>query len=653
MQIRTALLTLCLAPFAATACTADTDIDESPEAVDSVGSPLCAIGRPCIPDPPPPVIGPPPTPSIKAIAQGYSNYDLDGDGIAEINALSLMSFEPETPLGSGASGLAIVFVDPRLVAGFSGSLASMVLGRLVSYRDDLVREGYMTRFFLADVYRGVIHQDGRTLLALRRFLKDVRANHPQLAGVTLVGSFPEATIFRRTLYRSNEAGGSYLDLHPERINPRSEIVLADLDGSWEALYQQNASMEHLKMLVPANLYWPQNQQFLSGTVENFTTVRWEDVFYIQEDFVTRMVAVERRGDPVTVWIESTGQRNPELTSADRARPNPMARPEIVVSRINPKGVAVNPSTPPDLFGRTLLDASGKPQVVEHDDFVPITWAHDPVLEQKILIDYFDRNHAFRGGIDHWLPYRTSAIRQINSGLGAPAGVNDYLRLADPTGFAPSYGVDNATLTHFVDWLKVPGVLRAIEAHSNDHIAAFAEPPSLSALETAIGGRPWSWLRTYDAASGHYILTPTAEGFYGNADWAVGRTLWENRSLLYAGQAFYVHGGCSANVPDGNSFNMSYDDAYYGQKNNAESILFFENGLGEVARGKVFYDRLNGLGASIAAAGGRFGYGWRNAFDKDASEAALKPGTNGDARVHANKRAYFWGLLGDWTLKLRY
>ena len=41
-----------------------------------------------------------PPPAVADIAATYAAYDLDGDGIDEINSIMLMDFEPATPLGS-------------------------------------------------------------------------------------------------------------------------------------------------------------------------------------------------------------------------------------------------------------------------------------------------------------------------------------------------------------------------------------------------------------------------------------------------------------------------------------------------------------------------------------------------------------------------
>jgi hypothetical protein len=638
---------LALTFLALGACAVPPAGDADPEETGRVASAICLPGLPC--DLPPGELA---VPTVAEIGAGYTGFDINGDGVPEINSLTLMSFEPAVPEGTGVKGLAVVLVDPRLIAQFPKSLASGITTRLTTFRNDLVAEGYHTRFLLADVYRGAIHQDGRTLLALRRFLKDVRVHHP-LRGVTLVGSFPEAVLYRRAFFKTSDAQGPFFVLAPTRLNQRADIVLADLDGNWESLYQQNAAMEKLSVQVPSSAgSWPLSGQFLSGTVRQLETVQAEDTFYIQDDYVTRMTA-SVVGGPVTVYIQSTAQRNPELTASDRTQPNPMARPEITVSRLNTKGIAVNPILPPDLLGRLPLDDStSKPQAVEHDTDVSISWEHDPILEQRILIDYFDRNHAFRLGSDRFLPYRTAALRGFNNnGHTAPATSNLVLVQADPVNFSPSIAVDTADKVEFVDWLKTTATLRGLEAGTNEtHVSV--QPASHAAVEAAIGGRPWRWKKQVNATTGHTHHTPTVDSTF-TTQWEFGRTLWENHMLAAAGQTFYVHGGRKPTATSCCQTNISYDDALYSQRNNAEALVFFDNGLAEYARGSDADFPLTNVGQSIRINEGRFGYAWVPAFLIDSLTSSLKPGTNGDARVLSNKRSYDWTVLGDWTLKIRY
>ncbi len=617
------------------------------------------------------IVPPLPPPSVEQIASSYTNFDIDGDGIREINSISLMDFEPAIPLGTGVQGLALVLVEPRLLASPSGTMNATVRNHLINHRDDLVREGYRTRFLLADVYHGAQHQDGRTLLAMRRFVRSVYSSYATLKGVTLVGSFPEATLFRRVLFRAVEEGKQFLVLHPERINPRADIVLSDLDGNWESLYQLVGNNEHLKVEIPNGvpfpyIPWPLSSQTLTGTVREFENVHWEDIFYLREDFVDRLTSVSGVGGPVSVSIRSVAQRHPELTATDLARTNPLARAEIAVSRIDARGIAINPTMAPDRmgnlpverFGRAPLDANGRPQALEFNAVPPyefsaprMLWGRDPLLEQRVIADYFDRNHQHRIGVAHASQYRTSAVTELNSGLISPWSMNQELRKADPAGFQLSTEYEQATMFSYIMSLREPSVLRGIASHSNGWGSQFADIHNPALIALALGGTAFDW--ELSSSNGRWLYTPSAKFIGGWADWKLGRSLWSNQTLAYTGQSFYMHDGCSITVPDGNEPDMSYDDAQYGERNNADSILFFQNGLALMGRGKVFYDTPAGYTSAVAAAGGRFGYGWRGTFIADSNNAALKPGSNADGRVLSNKKAYFWDLRGDWTVKLKY
>lgn len=129
-------------------------------------------------------------------------------------------------------------------------------------------------------------------------------------------------------------------------------------------------------------------------------------------------------------------RHPELSAVDRALPNPLARPDILVSRINPRNVAVNPK--PSIVGDggvRPLDAQGHPQAFTSSQNFD-TWLgffqQDPILERRVLADYFDRNHRFRIGAFADLPFRAAAIAYPPQDFAADPG---YLALASNK-FAP-------------------------------------------------------------------------------------------------------------------------------------------------------------------------------------------------------------------------
>jgi len=66
----------------------------------------------------------------------------------------------------------------------------------------------------------------------------------------------------------------------------------------------------------------------------------------------------------------------------------------------------------------------------------------------------------------------------------------------------------------------------------------------------------------------------------------------------------------------------------------------------MGRSKVFYDEPKHFAESLGA-GRTFGAAWAEYFEVE-SEAATWSQAGGDI---GRKRAYFWSVLGDWTLRL--
>src|SRR5262249_35012091 len=135
-----------------------------------------------------------------------------------------------------------------------------------------------------------------------------------------------------------------------------------------------------------------------------------------------------------------------------------------------------------------------------------------------------------------------------------------------------------------------------------------------------------------------------------------RTMWENHALDGVGQSFYLHDGCEVNKPVNVEW-AAYDDANYGWMQNAESLLFYANGLAVMSRAKVFYDTPNGFFERVATSG-RFGDGLAGYVAVDAANAGLNPAGTSDpaqkrSRTLARKETYFWSMIGDFTLRIRY
>ena len=127
------------------------------------------------------------------------------------------------------------------------------LDRLVA---DIRQEGDDCRLVSADLYQGPVQKDGRVLLALRRFLQQAR-DRVGLTSVVMVGRFPEAQIlrrfpwapaFKRMINGVATNGRRYLAVDPELVAGSADIVLADLTGHWEDVYQPSVTTRALYML---------------------------------------------------------------------------------------------------------------------------------------------------------------------------------------------------------------------------------------------------------------------------------------------------------------------------------------------------------------------------------------------------------------------
>ena len=613
----------------------------------------------------------------------YTPYDINGDGRLEINSLKPLFPNPE-PYYATPNGVMIVLVDPKLVTDdpsvqmsrFEMSLWLGILGM------DISADGFFPYFVEASVYDGLSHQDGWTVLALRRFLKDVRSNYG-LAGVLLVGSFPDASIVRSvfvkaTSYADNPADfasgttpvrgyvGHFLSMGSEFITPRAEIVLGDMDGNWEALYRPSVTLQGFDALpLEASEDYPQDGQIIqTPQFQDKGSVMYQDVFLIHDHQVTPTVY----NGQLRLNIWSLEEPSPEATYADLQRPNRIARPEILVSRIDPKRVAITPTAPPDLDGKTPLDATGRPQRLRYSTTTNVVWQRDRSLERRLVADYIARSHSFRLGNDNGV-FRTSAIRALDSGLVSPGSFNTVLRRASDH-FSSSIGTDNATLLDYVEWLKQPAVLRGIAAHSDRVNSQFgaANPLDLEYATGALdfsGSHAWRWKGRQQGAE--WIVEPTFTGMPVDANFHIHRTMWENGVLDGVGQVFYVHEGCEVMRPS-NAETVPYNSPSYGQANssgavaNGESLMFYANGLGLMARNKVFNDMPNGFYDAVKSSG-RFGFGWRNYFLVEANNSGLNeraldptvvsPGSDRRWRTLQRKRSYFWNVIGDPTLKIEY
>lgn len=562
------------------------------------------------------------------VLSGFAPFDLDGDGVVEVRSLV-----PLRAAGEATAPLVVVLVEGRLLPGTSAERqASPLSAALATFAGDLAAAGHRAVVVACELHAGPPHQDGRTVLALRRLLQRLRAGTP-LAGAVLVGHFPDALLVRTCNWRRNEgmslpgkdgkplaiaAGTTNVRCVPEIVAHRCDVVLADLDGDWEQLYVPGPAKLPSVTVVFGDVVPDGGGPAVAMATGELGVV---DVFHVRDG----AAVVDR--DAFAVRLDGA-DRDHECSAGDRARGNAMASPDIAVSRIDARGVALLPEA-------RALDAAGRPVPLAAGAGKAIAWRHDPAFEQQLLCDYFARNHAFR--TRPLAPERRKPAafgHQLGAGFGAmlaaDASWQDFRE--------PDHDVhEQADLAALVHWLQRPAVLRTLRVHSDPWGGACAatDPARLG----EVLGVPWHWRR-----EGNDLVPSWTDHRNGRADFAFYRTLWQ-RQVVADNPYLLIHTGCEALSPPG-AVDHRYDDPAYGLRGHAESILFFTPCLAMVGRAKVFYDEPRGFCEALGE-GRTFGEAWQRYFAVEAA-AANWDEVGGDI---GRKRAYFWSVVGDWTLRL--
>lgn len=543
------------------------------------------------------------------IVRGFAPFDLDGDGRAEVRSLELLE-----EAGDAGKPLVVVLVEARVLATEPGGAEPTLRAPLKQFANDIAADGCHVLLVAAEVHSGPPHQDGRTVLAIRRLCQRLRAVTP-MAGVVLVGHFPDALLVRTCNWRRTENlslpgkdgqpiafDGSKTNVRcvPEIVAHRCDVVLADLDGDWERVYVPGPTT-----LVAATAVFGDTVPSAGGPCVGLATseVAVTDVFHVRDG----AAIADAAGFALHLDADD---RDHECSASDRALGNPLAQPEIAVSRIDARGVALQ--------------------------FVNDAWQPDAAFERALLASYLQRNHRFRSeGVpaDHHLP------ASIAHGLGSGMGI---VRAADPAWAdfaAPGYDVgEGADLVALAEWLQRPAVLRTLRAHSDPWCAAFAATDP-AALTKAIG-EPLHRMKR-----GEQWVATWADHRNGRADYAFYRAFERSHRDGPRNPFLLIHTGCEAVSPPG-AVELPYDDPGYGRFAHADSILFFTDCVAMVGRAKVFYDEPAEFVATLAN-GGTFGDAWRRYF---AVEAAAGDWDRAGGDI-GRKRSYFWSLVGDWTLRL--
>lgn len=582
---------------------------------------------------------------VRAACVAFSDYDHNGDGTVEIASLELADFRGAAQ--RARTDTVVILVEKRLLDQHPTGVNLRTHFR--QFISDLAAEGHNSYLIAAQVYAGTRHQDGRTLLSLRALLRAVRRVLPDLGGAILIGRFPEATIVRQYYWlkktpitlnegksneRKFEEAIEYLRDKAELVAWRSDLILGDLDGQWDAIYHEER--EELPYFIAV---YPEGIQAADSATDlyEFGTDAFEDFFFVN-DGKWRM---ESLGNG-RIRFQHLPDENDECAPSDLAMPNPMARPDILVSRIDTSHVALEPN--PDLVdgeGLRLLDENGLPQTLTFPDAKSApraitVWRYSEAMERQLLAEYFERNHRFRTG--GYLEARKPASFSTEFGSAMP-----QIREAFPEWKEfdePGYDVHGevATLLEAIRWLKRPAALRVLKAHSDPWGSFVGKTEDVEALKQELGGTFRGWRNDENR------LTPgPLNQDKLHFEWY--RALWENHQLPHCG-VLYLSTGCESIAPEG-AANLPYNHPQYGYWQGAESLLYYCNGLALIGRSKVFYDEPRGFFEALAQ-GRTFGEAWAEYFAVESAAANMDEVGGGIGR----KRAYFWSVLGDWTLRLQ-
>ncbi len=613
---------------------------------------------------------------LQQLMSGMAGTNLAGDGEPEIVSLAYAGRSAGLGEPDQKRRLVLVLVESRLLTPVAGGTAlGDRLDRLVA---DVRREGTDCRLVSARLYQGGAQKDGWVLLALRRFLRQAR-DELGLTAVVLVGRFPEAQIlrrwawapaFERTIAGVATAGRRYLAVDAELVAASADVVLGDLTGGWEQMYRPSVTTRGLYLLPDGadatHADWLRTGREISGhVVELDPEVTTDDVFYLDEARLRQNLV----GPVARVTIDRF-RSNPEIAPASSGLPNPIALPEIAVSRINAYHVAVrlpadrSPAT--GTRGRILdgavTDADGRPTpftstvnyatepsadpavwVIRLDEFVP-----DPILERRLLAQYLDRNHRFRTGAWSTRPGSVVAVAHPAGDGFSAAAAADVLERALPG--ATRTVVQDPTPAGYARQWSTPGLLRLLIAHSNGRLSEYKPTASTADLDAALGPQPFRWWQTEPnpgRSPREFRYVPTTRGLGGDVDLRVHRTLWQNGRVTDV-PSILVHDGCGATAPE-NADTVAYTDPSFGRWQNAESILFYANCLALLGRSKVFNDDGHQFVDGLTRSGATLGRGWHNVFAADAH--AAPEGADVGERAARAKKSYPWNLLGDCTLPL--
>jgi len=576
----------------------------------------------------------------------HNNSDINSDGNDEIVRLELVKDWSADQITSEDSVL-VVLVEDRLIRNEQANGVNTLSNSIDTYCECLERDGWKPLVIRTTVYDGTLHQDGRTVLAIRRLFHDVKKSYPNFGGAVLIGSFPECMLVRRWVWKHksrratfngiayNKGKGpkaTFIAMDPELISHRSDVVLCDLDGNWEDIYvQEKTDIDSIKFIpdqaTTESSSWPQLDQTITTDKFSFKAKPFEDFFFIDDaDFKI----LHRTEDKLSIQCGYKMLR-PEVGERERGTRNPLAEPDIMVSRINPRHVGV-------IQPKNSLDQEGKPKALPLSAGSPNRkFKRDAAFERKLVIEYLERNIAHRNGETI---SDQNQVASLWTDLQTPSK-KYFARVSRELNGTKSFGKANAV--DFVRFMKTPAIVKGVSAHSNPGCSVLIGGYKKEDLANESGGNYWFWMKSKD----QYVPSYNHGSVKNRVHFALLRTLWENKVLDVAGSSFYVHGGCEAVSPYGASKYPFNSTKYGGHNQIAECLLFYGNGLGLIGRSKVYFDIPRGFDSAFGVDRGNFGDILIEYFRVEANDAKLA------RSVASRNRTYFWNILGDWTLKLNY
>ncbi|MBI3232977.1 MAG: hypothetical protein HYZ42_02880 [Bacteroidetes bacterium] len=573
----------------------------------------------------------------------FSNYSHRADGVVDIKSISYPPFENLDTMVLSRP-LVIVLIEKRILQPVSGLGSSDdIAPRLTRLKADLLAEGKHCRFIEVEFNQTTADRDGLKILALRAFLREVRTIYGSFKGCILIGSFPEATIVRRLVWaprfnnmsingRVNSSGANFLAIGDKGYS-RTDLPLMDLNGNWDNLYQKNYTGKSILAIPDSTTMrrnWYNVQMVTAGqfssTFYQVNDKLWKDVFYIDDTKYTLPAGASLPAannyptGPLLTLNLSPECANPEISSVDRSLVNPIAIPDIHISRINAKPVAVNPSS------------------VQQRVWY-IQYQYDPLIERKLLNEYLDMNHRFR----------TNGMTQVKKGMALmtssdfnASGYKSEIETKLPPSIFTHQGYLNngGSVINYVDFIKQPHIVKAFIAHSDEWGSTIPGRYDVAQLAT-LAGSPIT--NTKDATTGRLSANHASQG--DRADYCLHRTLWQNHKLDQDTAGVYVHGGCFVNSMNSALENPVDSVTMFDTTTMAESLLFFLNNLAVVCRNTDYNDFPYEFFAGLTVRGSTLGDAYKNIYTADANNAGL------NLISTEKKRSYNWSMLGDWTIKL--